>query len=1321
MSGSSIGGIALGIVGAAIGGYFGGFQGAYAGFSLGMTVGGAVGSALDPPKNNNGGPRLSDLTIQTATYGAFIPRLYGTIAVFGNIFWLENNQLKETANDSGGGLLGGKGMGGGGAASTTYTYSATFALGLCDCSDGDPIIGIKRIWIGPKLFYHAGSSNHATIIASNKAQLGFKLYRGTDTQTANARMQSTLGVANVPAYRGLAYIVFYDLPLADYGNSLIAAQIKVEIVKAGSLGYVFEKVASETIAADGLQGFWLVMGSNNNYAYCLQTASQRIITFDINNPERPILTSTTASEYPDNYDSGCFDGTWLYVGTNQINRCLKIFDVSSPGYPVKVNEMSGLGNWISAMTAFGDHVYAADTYANTLIIVNVFDKSNPYAESTTSIGGGLRALIYSDGILYALDRTNLKLLIIDVGEASSPVILSSLTLAYNGFWMVKNGDYLYIRPETDNYLIIVDISNILSPAVANTIAHAEAGPLAIAGNYLYIGSYATVDALDIYNLDDPENPAYVASLANEYGFHGMAASGNYLYTSGGPFNVYFFGEPIISSSLVPLSDIVSAECIQSKLLTTGDIDVTTLTPEVRGYRISDLGTIRAGIEPLQAAWPFDVVQHGYKVKFVLRGTASVAAITAGELDARESGKTPGVQIINSREMDSILPRKVSIKHFDSNREYDTGEQYAERINTDAVNAVALNLAVVLTSQEAAQKAEVLLYLYWMERYDISFSLPPDYSELEPADVITITTDDAVYELRLTSVQYTADGRLECKAKYNFAALYVPVATGEDGQSTGTELTLSGDTLYELLDIPMLQDVYDMPGFPVAMTGYAAGWPGGVLFRSEDTGQTWAAIQGFSSPGSTMAWAVDALAVHGGTVLDKSGVLTVRMRQGTLSSVTEAQLFAGQNWFAYGADGRWEIIAAENCDLQGDGSYILTDFLRGQNGTEWATGLHVAGDRLIHLSSSELFWIKENSSAIGVEKLYRGITRGETIDTDSDYAFSYDGVNFECLSPCQLTGNIHPTTKDWTLTWTRRTRFAGWRALVDAALGEASESYVIEIYSDGTYVTVVRTLTATSPTVAYTRTQQETDFGIIQPTLYVKIYQLSATVGRGYPLIESINRGQDLSSYEALALFFEGSNGSTTFVDSSANTIKSVAANGNAQISTAQYYTGASSGLFDGAGDYLSVTDHNDFNFGSGDFTIQMMIRPIANPGAGSYACLYAQRTGGASNFALGFWLDGTNKYYVAWTTDGVTPIATTFASGSLPTVGAWNKIELIRRGANLEVWLDDVQQGSTYNIGSTNIFNSSANVVIGCSDAGTTWPYNGYIDTALVYKGYSSH
>jgi hypothetical protein len=48
-------------------------------------------------------------------------------------------------------------------------------------------------------------------------------------------------------------------------------------------------------------------------------------------------------------------------------------------------------------------------------------------------------------------------------------------------------------------------------------------------------------------------------------------------------------------------------------------------------------------------------------------------------------------------------------------------------------------------------------------------------------------------------------------------------------------------------------------------------------------------------------------------------------------------------------------------------------------------------------------------------------------------------------------------------------------------------------------TVARTITATTPTFAYSAADQTTDFGSAQASITFRIYQLSATVGRGYPL------------------------------------------------------------------------------------------------------------------------------------------------------------------------------------------------------------------------------
>ncbi len=54
------------------------------------------------------GPRLEDLSVQTSTYGTDIPRLYGTVAMSGNLIWLENGKLKEVVKKK---KSGGKGGG----------------------------------------------------------------------------------------------------------------------------------------------------------------------------------------------------------------------------------------------------------------------------------------------------------------------------------------------------------------------------------------------------------------------------------------------------------------------------------------------------------------------------------------------------------------------------------------------------------------------------------------------------------------------------------------------------------------------------------------------------------------------------------------------------------------------------------------------------------------------------------------------------------------------------------------------------------------------------------------------------------------------------------------------------------------------------------------------------------------------------------------------------------------------------------------------------------------------------------------------------------
>lgn len=1080
-----------GILGAVAGFFIGGPKGALYGYQIGSIA----GSIIDPPKGPNiQGPRLNDLSVQTSTYGAVIPRGYGTFPVVGNVFWLENNALKEVATTTTT-ESGGKGGGGGSSTTTSFAYYATFAVGLLE----GPIVGVRRIWVGAKLIYDAGATDITQLAASAEASGLFTVHYGTDTQLADDRMQATLGVADTPAYRGLAYIVLKDYPLADHGNNLIGAQVKVEVVKGGSGSPISFPTGS------GYPSFYTAGG----------------------NPERGIdpggyiwrLSASTTTMYRVHVPSGritavrsATSSTGMHLNLSGFDTTGRMLCIRNSAAGVSIIEPSGAETVIAGAPNWQYNSWGVNGYwvapANDLSMSRMDNAGNFSTVSAPACNGWGELLSgnVQGGWVYYLARYT-------TGSITRLCRIDPVNAVFQSLFDVGSAYRIGAYPGTTHVVAGADGYFYLYNVASDTVAKFDAAGTLIATAPAGCGiPYLYHPTGKVISYQATGNKYYVLDAET-------LASNGFSTQAGNPcFDGFGSGAMMIGStsaivvdtvaqSLPTLSSIVSAECLASNLLTSGDIDVTGLTQTVRGYRIGAVGSIRSAIEPLQGTWPFDAVQHGYIIKFVPRGGASIATVPAGDLDARAAGEAPGTAVTLVREMDSILPARVSLRFLDADREYDAGEQYYERINTDAINIRSLDMAIVLTAAEAAAIVQRLLYLYWLERYDVSIKLPATYNQVEPADVITVNADEGTYVLRLAAITYTQDGRLECQAKYHSAATYTPSALGESGQSTGSTVAYIGDSSLELLDIPLLLDATDTAGFVAAMSGYGAGWPGGVLVQTLDSGQTWTNLRGFAAPGCVMGIAFAAIGAGRIDLMDKASLLQVSLRSGSLASVSESALFNGANHFAYGAHGRWEIIGAQNCVLQGDGTYILSDLLRGRFGTDWSCGTHGANDTIVALDSSRLAFIAISLNAIGSARTYRGVTSGKAIGSASDVSFTYTGVNLECLSPVYLNGNRHPGTNDWSLDWIRRTRIGGeWRDYVDATLGEASESYEVDIFSSNTYATLKRTLTGlTTPAATYTSAQQVTDFGSNQATLYVKVYQLSGDVGRGYPLTTSITR------------------------------------------------------------------------------------------------------------------------------------------------------------------------------------------------------------------------
>lgn len=200
---------------------------------------------------------------------------------------------------------------------------------------------------------------------------------------------------------------------------------------------------------------------------------------------------------------------------------------------------------------------------------------------------------------------------------------------------------------------------------------------------------------------------------------------------------------------------------------------------------------------------------------------------------------------------------------------------------------------------------------------------------------------------------------------------------------------------------------------------------------------------------------------------------------------------------------------------------------------------------------------------------------------------------------------------------------------------------------------------------------------------------------------------------------DGTDGSTTFTDESG---KTWTARDNAQIDTAQSKFGGASGLFDGNGDFIDTPTSTDFNFGTGDFTIDFWIKFASTASQqgimGSCAdtnnifqMWFFGNAGGGYNYKWSFyWKDGgTVRGWYQVSSDQ-----------SDPGTG-WHHVAWVRSGSSAYFFLDGTSIALTqYNAwGTLTNINSAYHIGDASSAAGCASQYytNGWFDEVRISKG----
>jgi hypothetical protein len=1016
VSGSTIGGV----VGAVVGFYFGGPQGAQYGWMIGSAVGGYVDPTLIKA------PRLADLRSQTSAVGGAIPRAWGTAPVPGNVLWQGPVVTHTTVED-------GKGSGTEQEVKTrTRSYAIMFHLG--------EIAGVLQIKRNGKIVYDARDDD--TLLAEYEASLGpletvdgyfnrlraqravnsrwinkCRIYTGTQTQEPDPTIESYLGVGNVPAYRGRAYMVVTD----DETQAGEIAQYEIIVAVCGTVttttASIDQWVAFESghpglrSSADGTD--WdtpseYIEATGYGAAVADPTLQNRVyrdggevlvVGCSMDGGGPGVILSSDGFITTQGWSWGgslrsptaarCA-GTWFFGdGIDGIYR------YSGGGawtlIPVAVGSNHCLGSDGTRLYRFaGDTFYRIDT--SDASALETYPVSFGRVAMAGNGGGTCVALLHRyahdlSSIIYELDTGTLS-------THTSPFPTGLTSSDPGGIGMHYSPDFAMWVAVLENRLAYgagPDSLTLSSYVFPNTIVgvddDGEKFIVACAGGTLHSSEdletfttvFSTATATNAMTI-----PVGIVSIRAQ-GTPIPDAPGFYVDENG----TIIGGE---TTTITPCStttdgEIVAAVCELSGL-TADEYDTSQLTTTLDGYVIARETDAASVIESLRPVGMFDPAEWDGKLRFIKRGGTAVGSINGDDLVERD-----GDAVEREMVQEVELLRKVSVGYLDTQAAWAPNTQAWER-TVGTINArgeSVVEVTAVMGADQAATVAKRKGLSAWGEPEKQKLSLLSlRHAKYTPTDILNYTDADAeVHTIRLMQIEDDS-GIREIESSLNCAEAYNATATGVAPKPpTITDESLRGPTYAVYMNLPSLRTQDNVPGVTIAACGLLSGWSGAAIMLSVDGGVSYQQLTTFTQP-TTMGRLTDVCT-------DSSEPISVSMNQGSLSSITDAQLAQRHNAYAILTDDVAELGQFKTATATSATSFQLTDNVRGQLGTQ-ATS-HAVGDPFVLVAAAQ--FVPLDISLAGRTLYFKAVTFGTSQDAAEAVPFVFNPL-FTSVTVAPLT-------------------------------------------------------------------------------------------------------------------------------------------------------------------------------------------------------------------------------------------------------------------------------------------------------------------------------
>lgn len=200
---------------------------------------------------------------------------------------------------------------------------------------------------------------------------------------------------------------------------------------------------------------------------------------------------------------------------------------------------------------------------------------------------------------------------------------------------------------------------------------------------------------------------------------------------------------------------------------------------------------------------------------------------------------------------------------------------------------------------------------------------------------------------------------------------------------------------------------------------------------------------------------------------------------------------------------------------------------------------------------------------------------------------------------------------------------------------------------------------------------------------------------------------------SLLLHADGTNGTAVFTDNS-TTPKTLTGYGTAQLSTTQFKFGTASIYLDGSS-YIDLPMSSDFDFGSGDFTIDFWIY-YTGAATGLYTIMTPSSAYGTTPWVIDI-SDGKVGTYFSTTGSDWGPLL----RDSVSLTAAWNHVAVCRYGNKFMLFVNGRITSATANIALYSTPTSSVYIGRWASSTGNERYPTCYLDEIRIIKGTAAY